>query len=464
MKTEQRFKKRLNSWRNLTSGSINRQIFGASATVGLLTGLVKLVSFVKEFVVAQQFGTGDELDAYLIALIIPSFIINVLIGTSFNAAFTPVYIEVLEQRGIKAAQQLFSGVLAYFLGLLTIVTILIIFGAPIYLPLIASGFSPEKLDLTINLIFQLSPLILISGIIYPCEAILNAEKKFALVSIIPIITPIISIILLLSMKSWGIFALSSGLIFSTMLTICIFGIVLYKKGIVLIPKWIDFDADIRKVFAQYKSIIAGALLICSATPIDQAMAAMLSPGSVSALNYGNRVIASPMSLITTALTAVMIPYCSKMFAVQDWNGIKNTLRHYLKLILLVTLPFSITLIVFSQPLIKFLFERGSFTIEDTILVSQIQIFYALQIPFYIGNILLLRIINSIQINKIFTWISGFNLILNIFCNYFFVQWLGIKGIALSTTCVYVFSFSCLFVFTTKYIKEKCVLQKIAQSN
>ena len=98
----------INLWKKLTSGSTNRKIFGAAVKVGLLTGLVRVAAVVKELVVAWKFGTGDTLDAFLIALLVPSFIINVVAG-SFNAALIPTYIQVREQEGTKAAQRLFSG-------------------------------------------------------------------------------------------------------------------------------------------------------------------------------------------------------------------------------------------------------------------------------------------------------------------------------------------------------------------
>ena len=103
-----RYQKWLDFWNKLTSGSTNRQIFGAAVTVGIGTGLVKVASVGKELVVAWKFGTAGDLDAFLIALVVPFLITNV-IASSFNAALIPTYIRVREQSGIKAAQKLFSG-------------------------------------------------------------------------------------------------------------------------------------------------------------------------------------------------------------------------------------------------------------------------------------------------------------------------------------------------------------------
>src|SRR5919199_382001 len=83
--------------------SVNRRIFRAAFVIGALTFGVKLVSLVKETTVAASFGTGDALDAFLIAFLLPTFVIYVL-GASLNAALIPTYIEVRDRQGPEAAQ------------------------------------------------------------------------------------------------------------------------------------------------------------------------------------------------------------------------------------------------------------------------------------------------------------------------------------------------------------------------
>lgn len=439
----------INSWQKHTKGSINRQIFGAAIKVGLLTAFVKVAAFIKELVVAWKFGTSDEQDAFLIALMIPAFIGNVLAVSSFNAALIPTYIQVREQEGNQAAQNLFAQATIWGLGLLTLTTIFIVLTAPIYLPWLAVGFSQEKLNLTVHLLCAIAPTILLVGITVIWSAVLNAGERFALAAITPVLTPVITIILLIQINSWGIFTLAIGLVCGAILEILILGVTLKRQGIPLLPKWSSLDSHLHQVIKQYIPTVAGALLMCSASLIDQSMAAMLPAGSVSAFNYGNRIIASSISLISIALTAAVIPYFSKMVAYHDWSGLRHTLKHYIRLIFIIFVPFSGLMIIFSEPIIRIFLERGAFSHEDTKLVANIQALTALQMPFYLANVLLIRLITSMRLNYILIWGSGFNLIINIVCNYFFMQWIGVQGIALSTSCVYIFSFLYLLNFIYK---------------
>ena len=120
------------------------QIFGAAIVVGLSTGLVKCGSVGKELVVAWRFGTGDTVDAFVMAMVVPQFAIYV-VSNSLKLALIPVYIKVKKQQGQQAVQRLFSGVIVWAVGLLTAIALIIAVTAPWYLPLLASGFAPEKI-------------------------------------------------------------------------------------------------------------------------------------------------------------------------------------------------------------------------------------------------------------------------------------------------------------------------------
>ena len=90
----------LGHWRKLTGGSVSRKIFGAATVVAALTLVTQLGSIAKELTVGAWFGTADCLDAFLIAFLLPLFVINVVAG-SFNAAFIPTFIQVTEKRALR---------------------------------------------------------------------------------------------------------------------------------------------------------------------------------------------------------------------------------------------------------------------------------------------------------------------------------------------------------------------------
>jgi putative peptidoglycan lipid II flippase len=432
--------------RSIAGNAATRRLFSAAAVVALGTLLVKVASVGKELVVAYVFGTAAELDAFLIALMIPSLILAIIAG-SFNSALIPTYIKVRERQGSVAAQKLFAGTTFWSIGLLILTTVLMLATAPLYLPILCKGFSPEKVTLTYQLLWVVSPMLLISGICTSWAAVLNAGERFALVALAPMLTSISTVILLLGFKSWGIFNLSLGMTIGQLLETIVLGVVLHKQGISVVPKWHGVNKDLIEVASQYAPSMVGAFLMCSTGLVDQAMAAMLPSGSVAALGYGNRIVTLPVIIASTAVSTVVMPYFSKLVADRDWSSVRHSLKHYLTLIFAASIPLTIVLILFSEPLVVALLQRGSFNAKDAHLVADIQTCFAFQIPFYIGCMLVVRVISAMRSNHILMWGSAGNLLVNIVLNYVFMQWLGIAGIALSTSCVYAFSFAFL-VFAT----------------
>jgi peptidoglycan biosynthesis protein MviN/MurJ (putative lipid II flippase) len=73
--------------------SINRRIFRAAMSVAAAGVLVKIVAMLKEVAVAGVYGRSDAMDAFLMAMLIPGLLVN-LISESMNQALVPTLIRV----------------------------------------------------------------------------------------------------------------------------------------------------------------------------------------------------------------------------------------------------------------------------------------------------------------------------------------------------------------------------------
>ena len=417
----------------------NQKIFRAAVVVGFFSIFAKLAVTAKELVVAQWFGRGDAIDAFLIAFLLPSFVVNLVAG-SFNAALIPTFIQVRDIEGRDAAQRLFSSVMVWSLGLLVCVSLLMGLLAQYYLPFLASGFGPAKLVLTRKLLCVLLPFVVISGLVIIWSSVLNAGERFALPAISPIFSPLVIVAFLaLGGRQWGIYAIAWGTILGVSMEGILLGSVLKAKGFHLKPRWYGMNANMRQVAGQFIPMLAGALLMGSTTLIDQAMAAMLSPGSVAALNYANKVISALLGFGSVSLTTAVLPYFSQMVAKQDWAGCRHTVITYSRLIIMASVPLTLLLILFSTPLVGLLYQRGAFSATDTLVVSRVQALLVLQIPFYSLGMIYVRLITALKNNSILMMISLWNAVVNVVLNYVLMNSMGVAGIALSTSIVYFFS-------------------------
>jgi putative peptidoglycan lipid II flippase len=441
-------------WQRLTSGSANRRIFGATLLIGVLTFGIKIISLLKESVVAASFGTGRSFDAFIVALLLPMTVVSIISG-SLNAALIPTYIEVREKEDTQAAHRLYTTVLMLNTLLLVGLAAIMAATAHLWLPFLASGFDKETLTLARTLLYGSLPIIVIAGFSTTWGALLNAGERFALVAIAPALQPLAIILMLgVCLSSLGIEALLLGTLLGTALEAALVGAALTRQGHPLLPRWHGVTPAFRKVFAQYGACIAGMFLVSGMSLVDQAMASQLGPRSNSALDYGSKLVALILSLGAASLGTAILPQLSRMVAFQDWAGIRHFLKFYSKLILGITVPLTIILILISKPLIRTLYQHGSFTSADTDLVTKVQIFYLLRIPISTIGVLVTRTLTALKANQILTMVAAVSFVLNIFFNFIFMKQFGVAGITLSTSAWCSITLICLGLSLHFMLKNK----------
>jgi putative peptidoglycan lipid II flippase len=415
----------------------NHKIFRAAATVGTLTVGVKLIALSKEIAVANYFGRSDAVDAFLAAYLVPGFVIALVAG-SLSAALIPTFIQVRQRDGEGAAQRLFSSCMVWSQSLLLGLSVLLAGTAPYLFRALARGFSADKLQLCTHLLYAMLPLILLSGLAANFTAIFYANKCFWIPAISPMLTPLLTCVLLLTRaRIWGAWSLAAGAVLGGLCECVLLGTALRRKGTYIWPRWHGLTPDVRQVGLQYLPLLFGALLTSGVTVVDQSMAAWLQPGSMAALAYGNRIVSVVVGLTATSLSAAVIPYFSEMVVARNWGACRDTLKTYTRILLPVMTAICALLIALSPVLVRQLFQRGAFSAQDTMTVSRVQVMYALQIPFYAAGVLYVRLLTAMNRNDLVMISAGINLGLDVVLNLVCMKWFGVAGIALSTSLFYV---------------------------
>ena len=417
---------------------VNGGAFRAFLGVSALTFLAKMMIVAKELVVAARYGRRDELDAFLIAFLVPSFIVSI-VGNAMTTAVIPAVVRVREKEGKGAARELVAGLSVLTIGVSAAIALLIAAGASFFLPLIASGFSPAKLELTRHLLYVLIPYIFICGILSLWYAVINAEENFAGVVLPPAVTPVLMIVLLLLLPSAGIWSLVAGCLAGPVLELCIAGGILRRAGFSLRPRLRSMSASLWQAAGQFLPSLLGAFLMTSTMVVDQAMAAMLDPGSVAAISYGNKAIGFFLTILSTTFTTLLTPFFSKMMARRSGREVLKPLGQFLLGVGLLAVIFPVLINLTSVWLIKIIFYRGAFTLNDVLLTARVQSMLAWQIPFYICGVILVKFIASMRLNWIQAVTAAINVVVNIGMNYWLMRRMGVAGIALSTSIVHAVS-------------------------
>ena len=447
----------LNRWSLWNTQSTNRRIFAQALTISALTVAVKLASLTKDLAVVHRFGASDALDAFLVAFLIPSYAINVLAST-FSVSFMPTYVRVRDQLGRGPAQRLISSAVTCQLAALLFVVLIAAISAPFLLTAVAGGFDHEKLALTESLFYKLLVVLLLSGMSSLMASVLNAAQRFSLTSAAPMAVPLVTVLVLI--HAWpqcDIDALAWGTVsgYALELLVLVWGVRQLKLSI--LPGWWGMNGHLKQINKQYLAAVGSVFLMGSSPLVDQAIATRLGPGSVTVLTFGNKAVALLLGTTMASLSIAIFPHFSRMAAAADWTGLRHTLRTYCKLVLVTTIPLTAAAVALSQPLATLLFHRGSMTWETTHEIGRVQAVYLLQLPFTMLGMIGVRLLSALELNSTLLKIGAANLVVNILCSLLLAPWLGVVGIALSTTLMYVFA--TLLIFAS----ARCRLRELSRS-
>ena len=449
-------------WQDKVADGITiRRVSGAAVTIALCGVVVKLCSFGATVLIAAFFGTGDDLEAYYIAFLLPSLIVGVISG-SISLALIPTYVRVFRQQGAGSAQALFSRVMLSAVGCLCVGTGLFAFSFPHLLPVLASGFGPSKVVLTQNLFYFLLPAILLKGTTEIYASVLQSHKRFSLVALAPVMVPLASIITILvwSDPQTRIYAVAIGTTLGMFAELSVVAIAMKWYRLPIRPRWCPRSSASRRVIARAFPLAVGSLIVCGSYFVDQSMAAALPAGSIASLSYGSKLVGVIISIAATGIGTAVLPFFSSLAERKNWAKLRRLLTYYLRLILLSTPVVSVGLLFISEPLVNIALERGLFDASDTSLVGKIQAIYALQIPFILCSTVLVRVISATTSNQVLVLVGVLNLFTNAALNYIFMQRWGVVGIALSTSCVGIVSFTYMTIFVyhrlwTHHRKSAC---------
>ena len=430
---------------------LDRRILRASASVLGAGVIVKLAATGKEFVVAGIYGRSDAMDAFLAAFLIPNLLVNVM-AESMNQALIPTLIRVKIRQGREGAQQLLSSSMLWMCGLLTAASLAMAALARLIFPLIGWGFAAGKLDLSIHLFYGLLPLVLLSGIATNCTAVLNACERFAVPALAQLAMPVtIAGGALLFQGRLGIWALVYATVFGALLQAALVAGLMNARGFGFRLAWYGNNEAAREVAQQYGPVVLSGVVASGGLLVDQAMAAMLPAGSVSALVFANRFVSVVVTLMAGAVASAVTPYFSVMVAERDWQGCRRTVRRWSLGLAGVSVPVAMLLMVGAEPLVRMTLEHGAFKAHDTAVVRSVLVMYAIQIPFFVVSRVFYRLIVAMRRTDLVLYCGVVNLALDVLLNVVLMRRMGVAGIALSTSLWSVSTLGFLWYWARKLI-------------
>ncbi|MDI3280134.1 MAG: murein biosynthesis integral membrane protein MurJ, partial [Bacillota bacterium] len=379
-----------------------------------------------------RFGATSATDAYLVAGTIP-----MLFFATVNAALTTVFIPVFtglaqregRERAFRAADTVFTAVFLVGIGVAGLGCLL----APQLTALVAPGFRGGTLAEAVRLTRLMFPLVVFQGLTGVATGMLQALERFTAPALVGVA---FNVVIIYSILVWGprfgITAVAVGTVAAVAAQVLIQLPSLRRAGYRYRPRLDLADPAFQRMGVLLLPVLLGTAAGQLNALVDRILASGLPEGSISALNYGYRLMTLPGSVFGAAVVTVVYPAMARFLAARDAEGFREAYGTAVRMVGFILIPMAAGLIVLSRPAVRLAFERGAFDAAATQATAVAVAFYSLGILGLALSDLTARAFYSAQDTLTPMRVGLAAVAVNIVLNLILVRYLAHGGLALAT--------------------------------
>lgn len=366
-----------------------KRFFQLIGVVTIVNVLSRFLGFVREAVIGYQFGTSSLADSVILAYTIPNFVYSVLGG-----AVATAYISVYSKMDHDIHKQRFHDVIFTYLLLFCVgLTGLFMILSKQVVQLFFNGLHPSEVAMTSKLFFMMAPATLFLVFSMWFSGILNVRGQFYSASFATLANNAFFIfIAVLLYPAIGVYAYGWGAPVSAAIMVAVLVYYMHKSGVFCFR--LRFHVS-EKEYVLRMLKIAMPVLLGGATLqfyffIQRMFASRLDDGYVAALNYASKLVQLPQMILMTAATTVIYPLLAKKTAEQDYEGISQIFFKGLRLLIMFIVPVSVFVYVYAEPIVKIIFEYGSFTAQSTSMTAEMLKIFVIGMFAHAANLFVTR--------------------------------------------------------------------------
>lgn len=399
---------------------MGKNIAKAAGLLLMINICVKLLGFVREMAIADGFGASSASDAYLVAYTVPYFLQTIL-GYAFVSAVLPVFSGLWDAEESRAEANRLGSSLINIVGVAMLLLSLIgVAAAPVLVRLTAPGLAVETAELAIRLTRVMIPSLFFMSVGLVISGILNSRYRFAAAALAPGIAAL-GVIVSAWLADGNIYLVALGTLLGFVGSWLLQAGDLAKSGfryrLVLDAK----HPAVRRVLRDVVPILLGLSVNQLYTVLNRIFASSLDAGSISALNYANKLMNLPLGLFVAAIITAFFPALADLAQDAARERLARAVSRGLAMCMLLVVPSALGLMLLDKPIIHLLFERGSFTAEATVVTAEALFAMCPGLPFLAISMLLIRVFYAIGDVKTPLWTGGISILVNLLVSLIFVE-------------------------------------------
>lgn len=356
-------------------------LFRKTSAAGSMTMISRVLGLVRENMNAHQFGANAAMDAFVVAFRLPNMFRRVFAEGAFSQAFVPILAEYQTTKGSSAAREFLADIAGWLSVALLIFTALGVIAAPVVVYLSASGFeqSQDKFELAVQLTRITFPYILLISLASLAGSVLNTWNRFSIPAFTPTLLNVSMIAcgyLLAPHMEQPIFALAISVMLGGILQLGFQLPYLKQIGMLTRPRLRLHDEGVWRVMRKMAPAVFGVSVSQISLLLNTNFASHLPSGSISWMNYADRLMELPTGVLGVALGTVLLPSLSRHRAEGAMDRYSATLDWGLRLCVLLALPAAVALAAISQPVVATLFLTNRFHAFDVVMTEHALMAYS----------------------------------------------------------------------------------------
>lgn len=362
-------------------------LYRAAGIVLVLNLASKILGFVRDATLAGYFGASAATDAYMVAYTLP-YSLQAVLGMAFLTVMVPLFAGSPDR---EHAYRVADGVVHRVGRILVVLVVGAILLAGPLTRLLAPGFDPETARTAAALMRIMLPSLLFMGLGMLFSGILNGEKRFALAASGPGLINVVVIAGILTLgRPLGIrgVALATLLGFAGYFLLLLWGVRRQGFSPTLGPH--RSDPAVRGVLASILPVALSVSVSQVLLAVSRFFASGLDPGSISALDYANRIMNLPLGILAAAVVTATFPLLSEGAQGDQGEVFSRTFRKGFQTIAFFVIPVSFGMMVLREPLVRVLYQRGAFGPAATATTSQVLFFFSLALAGFAANMMMTR--------------------------------------------------------------------------
>jgi putative peptidoglycan lipid II flippase len=261
---------------------------------------------------------------------------------------------------------------------------------------------------------------------------MNAHDRFILAVAVQMAAPVFTMVFLVTgANRWGVWTLAAAVVLGSLVECVVLGIAVQRLGVGLWPRWNGWTPEIGAVRDQYGPLLVGTVIVASCGLIDQAVAASLGPGSVSAFSYGLKVTVTLITVAGTGWATALLPEFSKFAAQGQWDALRKSVRLHMWLAFVLLTVVVAPLAWGSADLVRLMFQRGQFGPAEAAAVTGIQQISLMLVPIAVTLMIAQRLATAVGASNLVLRAGVAATAANIAGDFLLPRWFGVRGVAMA---------------------------------